>query len=174
MKFIHYLLVLFGILLLAGCAPAPVLPASAAAVPVASISDDQVNAVAHQLYCPICKNISLDVCPTTACANWRELIRQKLAAGWSTQQIKDYFATQYGSQVLPEPPLQGFNWLAYVLPLLGLVALLVTGWSVARRLQKRSAAAFLPSSPESSLSAPAQDDYVARLEEELRRRSKKE
>ena len=44
-------------------------------------SDDQVNAIAKQLYCPVCENIPLDVCGTQACAQWRELIREKLAAG---------------------------------------------------------------------------------------------
>ena len=57
-------------------------------------SDDQVNAIAKQLYCPVCENIPLDVCPTTACAQWRELIRQKLDDGWTEQQIKDYFVQQ--------------------------------------------------------------------------------
>jgi len=42
-------------------------------------SDDQVNAIARQLFCPICENIPLDVCPTQACHDWRELIRQMLA-----------------------------------------------------------------------------------------------
>ena len=42
---------------------------------IESITDDQVNAVAKQLYCPVCENIPLDVCPTQACAEWRELMR---------------------------------------------------------------------------------------------------
>jgi cytochrome c-type biogenesis protein CcmH len=46
------------------------------------VTDDQVNAVARQLYCPVCENIPLDVCPTQACAEWRELIRLKLSEGW--------------------------------------------------------------------------------------------
>jgi cytochrome c-type biogenesis protein CcmH len=157
------------LVMLAACVPAvTAVPTPAATLSPSAITDDQVNAVAHQLYCPICQNISLDVCPTTACANWRQLIRQELAAGWSNQQIKDYFASQYGSQVLPEPPLQGFNWLAYLLPLLVFLLVLFVGWRVIRRLRRRSASA-----------APLQptiqnDPYVARLEEELRQRSRKE
>jgi len=45
------------------------------------VTDNQVNAVAHELYCPVCENIPLDVCPTQACAQWRELIRQQLGQG---------------------------------------------------------------------------------------------
>ena len=42
-------------------------------------SDDEVNAIAKQLYCPVCENTPLDVCPTEACRQWRELIRQQLS-----------------------------------------------------------------------------------------------
>src|SRR4030066_1789516 len=85
-------------------------------------SDDQVNEIAKQLYCPVCENIPLDVCPTTACAQWRELIRQKLADGWSEQQIKDYFVLQYGDRVLGTPPAQGINWLVYLVPPIAILA----------------------------------------------------
>ena len=70
------------------------------------ISDDQVNAIAKQLFCPVCENIPLDVCPTQACAQWRELIREKLAAGWGEKQIKDYFVEQYGERGAGSPACQ--------------------------------------------------------------------
>src|SRR4030042_966558 len=79
-------------------------------------SDDDVNAIAKGLYCPVCENIPLDVCPTQACAQWRETIRLKLSAGWSEQQIKDYFVEQYGARVLATPPATGLNWLGDVIP----------------------------------------------------------
>ena len=41
------------------------------------ITDDEVNAVAKDVYCPVCESTPLDVCPTAACADWRELIRVK-------------------------------------------------------------------------------------------------
>src|SRR5512136_1359796 len=85
-------------------------------------SDDQVNAIARQLYCPVCENIPLDVCPTTACAQWRELIRQKLADGWNEQQIKDYFVQQYGARVIGSPPAKGINWLVYLVPPIAFIA----------------------------------------------------
>jgi cytochrome c-type biogenesis protein CcmH len=90
-------------------------------------SDDQVNAVASQLYCPVCANITLDVCTTAACAQWRELIREKLSQGLPPDQIKDYFVQQYGDRVLAVPPRTGLNWVLYLLPpLIFLAALLLT------------------------------------------------
>lgn len=127
-------------------------------------SDNDVNAVAHELYCPVCENISLDVCDTTACAQWRELIRQKLAQGWSKQQIEDYFAQQYGDRVLAEPPRRGLNWLAYLIPPL---AFLGGVWVVYRVLKnmRRPPAPAAPAPPE----APA-DPYLKQVEEELKKR----
>jgi cytochrome c-type biogenesis protein CcmH len=79
-------------------------------------SDDDVNKIAKQLYCPVCENVPLDVCPTQACAQWRELIREQLIAGKTDQEIKQYFVDQYGDRVLAQPPAKGFNWLVYILP----------------------------------------------------------
>lgn len=132
-------------------------------------SDDQVNAVAKELYCPVCENIPLDVCPTQACAQWRELIRLKLSQGWSEDDIRSYFAEQYGDRVLAAPPLQGFNWVFYVL--LGVFAIfaVVVYIRVVRNLKAKSTAADA-----SAIAAqPAeQDDYLKRMEDELNRREK--
>ena len=90
-------------------------------------TDDEVNAIAKQLYCPVCENTPLDVCPTEACRQWRELIRDQLAEGKTEDEIKQYFVANYGARVLSEPPRTGFNWLVYIIPpvliLLGAVLL---------------------------------------------------
>src|SRR5688572_18784455 len=92
-------------------------------------SDDDVNQIAQQMYCPVCENTPLDVCPTQACAQWRALIREKLAAGWTEAQIKQYFVEQYGARVLAEPPREGWYMLLYILPPL---LLLLGGYIVYR------------------------------------------
>jgi len=113
---IHRILLLFVLVIILGS------PALVSAQDNNPISDDEVNALAKELYCPVCENIPLDVCPTKACAQWRELIRDKMALGWNEKQIKEFFAEQYGDQVLAVPPRRGFNWLIYVLPPLVVVA----------------------------------------------------
>ena len=127
-------------------------------------SDDEVNAIARQLFCPVCENTPLDVCPTQACAQWRELIREKLAAGWGEEQIKDYFIELYGARVIGVPPAQGLNWLIYLIPPLAVVA---GGYILYRALanrqpeEKREAEAAVP--------APS-SEYLSRIEEELKKR----
>ncbi|HLB48324.1 MAG TPA: cytochrome c-type biogenesis protein CcmH, partial [Anaerolineales bacterium] len=54
-------------------------------------TDDDVNRVAKQLYCPVCPNTPLDVCETKACQDWRADIKDKLAVGWTDEQVIEYF-----------------------------------------------------------------------------------
>jgi cytochrome c-type biogenesis protein CcmH len=137
-------------------------------------SDNEVNAIAKQLYCPVCENIPLDVCPTQACAQWRELIREKLIAGWTEDQIKAYFVDQYGDRVLGQPPARGINWLAYLVPpvaILGGVYILYTAFrSWKKPLPADAAPAGMPAGEPAGQALVTSDEYVARLEEELRNR----
>ena len=130
------------------------------------VTDDEVNAIAKQLYCPVCENVPLDVCPTQACAQWRALIREKLAAGWSETRIKDYFVEQYGDRVLAAPPARGLNWLVYLIPPLAFIA----GAFILYRAFRAWKQPLPDSEPQGVPSGAAADEYVARLEEELRRR----
>jgi cytochrome c-type biogenesis protein CcmH len=126
-------------------------------------SDDDVNRVARQLYCPVCESTPLDVCPTEACRQWRDLIRTMLTEGKSEAEIKQYFVAQYGDRVLAEPP----NRLAsYLVP--G-IAILLGALLLARGFQMW----LKPSTPvtQSMPEKPQQpvDPYIARLEEELKK-----
>lgn len=130
-------------------------------------SDNEVNAIAKDMYCPVCENVPLDVCPTQACAQWRELIRLKLSEGWSEKQIKDYFVAQYGDRVLAEPPPSGLNWLVYVLPpIVFLVGVYVLYRVFTSMRRARTAAAITENS---SIDMKETDPYLEKLEEELRR-----
>jgi cytochrome c-type biogenesis protein CcmH len=133
---------------------------------VNAVTDDEVNAIAKQLYCPVCENIPLDVCPTQACAQWRGLIREMLAEGRSEAEIKDYFVRQYGDRVLATPPARGLNWLVYLIPPLAILA----GAFVLYRAMLSWRAAAGATRPARPAEHPPSDEYVARLEEELRRR----
>ena len=127
-------------------------------------SDDDVNAIASQLYCPVCENVPLDVCGTQACAQWRELIREKLVEGWTEEQIKEYFSTQYGDRVLAEPPARGLNWLVYVIPPLVFIAgaIFLYRGLIAWRKMDDDDVTEIDTEPE------IEDAYIARLEEELK------
>lgn len=98
-----------------------------------AVTDDDVNRIASQLYCPVCENVTLDVCPTTACDRWRTAIRAKLEAGWSDQAIEDYFVEQYGARVIGTPPRIGLGWLLYAVAPASAIGLGVAAYFVLRR-----------------------------------------
>ncbi len=132
-------------------------------------TDDEVNAVAHKLYCPVCESTPLDVCPTDACKDWRALIRTMLAEGKTEDEILQHFVDQYGDRVLASPPVTTkFNWIIYVLP----PAIILAGAIILFRSLKewtKPKAASPVSSAERGESSSVEDDYVARLEEELKK-----
>jgi cytochrome c-type biogenesis protein CcmH len=133
-------------------------------------TDDEVNAIAKQLYCPVCENTPLDVCPTEACRQWRELIRQQLAEGKTEQEIKDYFVANYGARVLSEPPRTGFNWLVYIVPpVLILVGVYILFNSFRAWTKPRAVESASGPGKEAKPSA-GDDEYIERLEEELKNR----
>jgi len=133
----------------------------------AAVTDDQVNDVASELYCPVCENTPLDVCPTQACAQWRDLIRLKLSEGWTKEQIKDYFAEQYGIRVLGTPPATGLTALLYALPYLAILVGAVVLYRVYKALVKPQGTAQ-PAVP--AAEQTISDEYIKRVEAELRKR----
>ena len=154
--------ILLVLLCIAGAVPALAQDAT----PSTPVTADDINAVAKQMYCPVCENIPLDVCPTQACTQWRATIREKLVAGWSEQQIKDYFAAQYGERVLAAPTSDGFTVLVWIIPPIAVIAGAVGLWAFMRRaVQSAPTAASTPSDGEAEI-----DPYLARLEQELERR----
>ena len=161
MKRITYLLLLFITFTLATVPPAQAQDG----VPV---SDDEVNAVAKDLYCPVCPNTPLDVCETQACKDWRDEIRTQLEAGWSEEEVVDYFVERYGERVLAEPRRGGFTSLVWILPVvavllgLALVVQALRSWR-GRRQQDLSAGASSPAGPVAGVSP----EDRARIEREL-------
>lgn len=128
-------------------------------------TDDEVNRIAKQLYCPVCESTPLDVCPTEACRQWRDLIRTMLAEGKSEEEIKQYFVAQYGARVLAEPPNRLVTYLVPAVVILLGALLLFRGFQMWMK----------PSTAEAEVAdaeiraEPSQDPYIARLEEELKK-----
>ncbi len=128
-------------------------------------TDDEVNAIAKKLYCPVCENIPLDACGTQACIDWRAEIRKKLAEGWSEEEIIQYFVDQHGAQVLSTPPPEGLNLLVYIIPPVVFIVGAVILLRVLRSWRRETVAVEA-----SSQLLVEEDPYVARLEDELQRR----
>ncbi len=132
---------------------------------------NQMEKIAKGLYCPVCVGVPLDVCETQACEQWRALIIEKLQAGQTEAQIRQYFIDQYGDRVLGAPPPQGFNLGAYLFPLsifvLGgvLVFVILRGW-----IKRRPAVAAAADAPSTVPEIPP--EYLERIAREIEQRER--
>ncbi len=85
------------------------------------------------LRCPICQNESIDESNAQLSAELRVVVRERLVAGDTDQEVLDYLVARYGEFVLLKPTTEGANiilWLAA--PGMFILALLL-GWQVIRR-----------------------------------------
>lgn len=149
---------------------APALAQGSDPTPAPTPSDNDVNRLAKNMYCPVCENVPLDTCETKACKDWREEIRLKLSEGWTDQEIYDYFVEQHGDRVLATPPARGLNWLVYVVPPLAVLAGI---FFVFRLLNRSISSRPVPAGDVSNdvdSSPSADEELVSQLEQELKDR----
>jgi cytochrome c-type biogenesis protein CcmH len=136
-----------------------------AAIPV---SADQVNVIAHNLYCPVCANTPLDVCPTTACIRWRAQIADLIGQGDNEEQIRQYFIDHFGMRTVAIPTDSTSQVIVLGLPyvLIALAGLLIVWqlWRWRRKTLGIPAEAIDPPPAESDIA----DDYLSRFEAEVK------
>jgi cytochrome c-type biogenesis protein CcmH/NrfF len=147
------------------------LAALAAALPATASEERPTLAeLEGELICPTC-NTTLALSNAPIADRMREFIRQRIAAGDTKTEIKDALVAEFGEEVLAAPPKEGFNPLAWVLPLAGIaaagvvVALLARRWVTAGRRR----AAVSGDDETSNGRVELNPELARRLDEELAR-----
>ncbi len=131
--------------------------------------DDQVRAIGKELRCPVCAGETVADSNAALAVQMRGVIRQKLEAGETTDQIKAYFVARYGPEILLTPQTSGFTLGVWLMPIVALLVGLGVVFAVLRSWSRRGAdAAPLPRAPETTAPSLSEGDD-ARLEEELAR-----
>jgi cytochrome c-type biogenesis protein CcmH len=87
---------------------------------LASEQHPTLNELENEVMCPVC-NTTLAQSSSDAARQIERVIQGRIRAGWTKTQIKDFLVQQYGESILASPPAHGFNLLAWVLPLAGIV-----------------------------------------------------
>ena len=121
-------------------------------------------ALDRQIMCPICDGQTLDESRSGLAGQMREVIREKLAAGESEEQIRAYFSDpgRYGVFVLASPPASGFNLALWVLPPVAAAAAAGTLYLIMWGKRRRAAAEAAPVEAERDLS-----QYLERVDSDL-------
>ena len=87
-------------------------------------------AIAVKLRCPICQGLSVADSPTALALAMLAQIRDLRAAGYTSDQIFEYFESKYGEFVRLQPRAEGFNLIVWIGPI---AAVLAGVWLLDRR-----------------------------------------
>ncbi|HVZ70523.1 MAG TPA: cytochrome c-type biogenesis protein [Rhizomicrobium sp.] len=94
----------------------------------------RARALQKELRCVVCQGESIDESNAPIAADIRRLIRERIQAGESNEQIKQYLVGRYGDFVLMKPPLEPNTWFLWFGP----AAVLVTGGAIAAMVVVRA------------------------------------
>ncbi len=95
--------------------------------------ETQARNLMHELRCLVCQGQSIADSDAPLAGDMRSQVREKLLAGESPAQIKQWLVDRYGNWVTYEPPLGPDTIMLYLAPLL---ALLAGGWLVLGRMRR--------------------------------------
>lgn len=94
---------------------------------------DRVAHLASILKCPVCDRESIASSPSDLARELHVVIEERVAEGWSDEDVIDFFVATYGEDVLLDPPGGGRTALLWILPILAAVAGMVVVLSRRRR-----------------------------------------
>ena len=82
--------------------------------------DARAAEIAAELRCPVCRNQSVVESNAELSREMQALVRERLVAGDSEEEVKEYFVSRYGEWILLEPQRRGINWVVWGLPFVAL------------------------------------------------------
>ena len=94
------------ILLITQCAPS---------LPTNTLQDLTYD-INKSLICPVCPGETIDQSRVELAKQMRQIVIDKVNAGWDKDQILQFFVDRYGEDVLAEPPKKGFSLLLWIVP----------------------------------------------------------
>lgn len=86
--------------------------------------EERARAIEATVKCPICRSQSVATSGTQISVDIRAVIRRRLAAGQSDDQVRAALAQQYGQDIQLNPPASGIAGLVWALPVAAFVVAL--------------------------------------------------
>ena len=140
----------------------------APAAPAAACS---ATALEGEVMCPTCEGQTLDQSQAPSAQRVKAFIRERSRAGDTCDEIKAQLVADFGERILAAPPREGFNLVAWVLPVAGLlaggIAVGVAAWRWSRARDPEPAPT--PAASSANGRTPVDPALERRLDEELAR-----
>ena len=151
------LALLFALALITSPAAHAVLPDEVMADPA---KEARARNLSRDLRCMVCQNQSIDDSEAPLARDLRLLVRERIAAGDSDNQVIDFLVARYGEFVLLKPRFERQTLLLWLIPPFALIGGALALWIYARRRPEREAAEpmALTRDEEARLAALMSDD----------------
>ncbi|OWY61191.1 hypothetical protein B7486_65105, partial [cyanobacterium TDX16] len=98
-------------------------------------TEERTTNLAESVKCPTCRSQSVAESEAPIAREIRAEIAQRIEAGESDDQIRDYLVSRYGQEVLLTPPSSGIAGLVWVIPVVAVVVAGLGLWLVFQRWQ---------------------------------------
>jgi cytochrome c-type biogenesis protein CcmH len=118
----------------------------------------RARALSAELRCMVCQNESIDESHADLARDLRLLVRERLHAGDSDDQIRAFLVGRYGDFILLKPPFKLETWLLWGAPFLVLLAGAYIILVARRRQQSFAPANLLSEAERAKLDAMLGDD----------------
>jgi cytochrome c-type biogenesis protein CcmH len=130
MRAIGRFTVIFAALMLVATQSLAVLPEEVLPNPAL---EARARVISQDLRCLVCQNQSIDDSNAPLAKDLRVIVRERLTAGDSNEQVFGYVVSRYGNYVLLKPPLQSDTILLWASPFIMLVITLSVAFIYLRR-----------------------------------------
>ena len=97
------------------------------------VLEQRARELGKELRCPKRQNQSLDDSEAGIAVVLRRIVRERLVAGDTDEEVKAYLVARYGEFVLLEPPVKQSTWILWFGPLLIALIGIVVVWRIVRR-----------------------------------------
>ncbi len=128
-----------------------------------NVLQEKMREISRTLRCAVCQSESVWESNATLAIQMRDIIRERLIAGETADEIRAYFVSRYGDYIVFKPRFRGINLLLWIGPFV----LLVLGAFILFRAIRNWTARPAESKAEPQLT-PISETQRQRIERELR------
>ena len=126
--------------------------------------EQRAQALNRSIMCPVCPGESIDQSQVALAVQMRGIVDEKLAEGWTDEQVREFFVERYGPSVLLQPPTEGVSLAVWILPPVGVAAALAVFVLVVRNMRRKPDPGYDAGDMQSALSDDDLQAYYDRVE----------
>ena len=108
------------------------------------VLEKRARGISTELRCVVCQNQSIDDSDAEIARDLRLLVRERLVAGDSDEQVVDYLVARYGDFILLRPPFQPNTFALWLAPPIMAVIIATLAVLYCRRCRRRQPAGAAP------------------------------